>query len=230
MLVGGTPPTVPLAVTRPVPRFAHVTNLLPFAEAGSRRQAVLTLALLAATSTPPLAALAAAELSEEQSVIVEAWAVVQRGYVDQQFGGKDWKAIKSDYLKRKYTSMAQARAAVSAMLAELGDKYTRYLTPGAYEALLAKYERSADNGGIGVTVRNVPGTPSTVEIVCLLEDAPAAAAGLRVGDVFETIDRRPLRLPRPTRRATHRAAPHNAPHTCTAHALWSECTAQCTVQ
>ena len=42
-------------------------------------------------------------------MIVEAWAVVQRGYVDQQFGGKDWKAIKSAYLKRKYTSMAQAR-------------------------------------------------------------------------------------------------------------------------
>ena len=62
---------------------------------------------LAATSAPPLAALAAAELSEEQQVIVEAWAVVQRGYVDQQFGGKDWKAIKSAYLKRKYSSMSQ---------------------------------------------------------------------------------------------------------------------------
>jgi len=157
----------------------------------SRRQAALTLALLAAT--PPLAALAAAELSEEQQVIVEAWAMVQRGYVDQQFGGKDWKAIKSDYLKRKYTSMAQARGAVSSMLAELGDRYTRYLTPGAYEALLAKYERPADNGGIGVTVRNLPGvTPSPVEIVSVVEGAPAAAAGLRVGDIFETIDKRSL--------------------------------------
>jgi len=126
-------------------------------------------------------------------VIVEAWAVVQRGYVDQQFGGKDWKAIKSAYLKRKYTSMAQARGAVSTMLAELGDRYTRYLTPGAYASLLAKYERPADNGGIGVTVRNVVwhGT-GAVEIVSVIEGAPAAAAGLRVGDVFETIDGRPL--------------------------------------
>ena len=33
------------------------------------------------------------------------------------------------------------------MLALLGDRYTRYLTPGAYAALLAKYERPADNGG-----------------------------------------------------------------------------------
>ena len=206
----------------------------------SRRQAALTLALLAAT--PPLAALAAAELSEEQQVIVEAWAMVQRGYVDQQFGGKDWKAIKSDYLKRKYTSMAQARGAVSSMLAELGDRYTRYLTPGAYEALLAKYERPADNGGIGVTVRNLPGvTPSPVEIVSVVEGAPAAAAGLRVGDIFETIDKRSLpadataddiaglllgrldepvslsvrragALQRALRRASHRASHHRASH------------------
>ena len=102
------PPALPLATTRPVPRFAHVNSLLPLAAGATRRQAALTLALaLAATSAPPLAALAAAELSEEQQVIVEAWAVVQRGYVDQQFGGKDWKAIKSAYLKRKYSSMSQ---------------------------------------------------------------------------------------------------------------------------
>ena len=89
--------------------------------------------------------------------------------------------------------MAQARGAVSTMLAELGDRYTRYLTPGAYASLLAKYERPADNGGIGVTVRNVVwhGT-GAVEIVSVIEGAPAAAAGLRVGDVFETIDGRSL--------------------------------------
>ena len=157
----------------------------------SRRQAALSLALLAAST--PLSALAAAELTEEQNVIVEAWAAVQRGFVDQQFNGKDWKAIKSDYLKRKYKSMAEARGAVSEMLALLGDRYTRYLTPGAYQALLAKYERPADNGGIGVTVRNVPGDKlSGVEIVSVIEGAPASAAGLRIGDVFETVDNRPV--------------------------------------
>ena len=107
-MLGRFPPALPLATGRPVPRFAHANSLLPLAAGATRRQAALTLALaLAATSAPPLAALAAAELSEEQQVIVEAWAVVQRGYVDQQFGGKDWKAIKSAYLKRKYSSMSQ---------------------------------------------------------------------------------------------------------------------------
>ena len=84
-----------------------------------RRQAALSLALLAAST--PLSALAAAELTEEQNVIVEAWAAVQRGFVDQQFNGKDWKAIKSDYLKRKYKSMAEARGAVSVPFAAPSD-------------------------------------------------------------------------------------------------------------
>lgn len=128
-------------------------------------------------------------------MIVEAWATVQRGYVDQQFGGKDWKAVKSDYLKRPYKNMGEARTAVGDMLKQLGDRYTRYLTPGAYETLLSKYERPADNGGIGVTLRNVAAKDKQlgpVEIVSLAQGAPAEAAGLRVGDVFEAIDGRPL--------------------------------------
>ena len=51
-------------------------------------------------------------------MIVEAWAAVQRGYVDGQFGGRDWKGLKADYLKRKYKDMGEARAGVSAMLQE----------------------------------------------------------------------------------------------------------------
>ena len=138
---------------------------------------------------------AAAELSDEQGLIVEAWAVVQRGYVDQQFGGNDWKATKSEYLKRKYKTMDEARAAVGEMLGRLGDRYTRYLSPGAYAALLAKYERPADHGGIGVTLRNLPGTagaPGSIEIVSVVSGSPAASAGLRVGDMVDAIDSRAL--------------------------------------
>lgn len=135
---------------------------------------------------------AALELSEEQSLIVEAWAVVQRGYVDQNFNNNDWKAVKAEYLKRKYKSTGEAREAVSEMLGRLGDRYTRYLAPGAYASLLAKYERPADNGGIGVTVRNLPQPSAGVEIVSVAGGGPASAAGLRVGDVFETIDGRAL--------------------------------------
>lgn len=96
----------------------------PLGVFGSRRLA-LTLSLTVASQQllpMPPAAFAVAELTAEQSVIVEAWATVQRGYVDQSFGGTDWKAVKSEYLKRKYKSMGAAREAVSEMLSLLGDR------------------------------------------------------------------------------------------------------------
>ena len=36
--------------------------------------------------------------------------------------------------------MDEARAAVSEMLGLVGDRYTRYVPPGEYKALLARYE------------------------------------------------------------------------------------------
>jgi len=157
------------------------------------RRAMLLAAPPALTLGRPVHA--TAELTDEQSLIVEAWAVIQRGFVDQQFGGKDWKAIKSQYLKRRYKSMGEAREAISEMLSLLGDRYTRYLPPGGYAALLAKYERPADIGGIGVTVRSLPdsdvSSPS-VEIVSLIDGSPAASGGLQVGDRFQSVDGRTL--------------------------------------
>lgn len=143
----------------------------------------------------PPAALAAAELTDEQALVVEAWAVIQRGFVDQQFNGNDWKDVRTAFLKRKYKNIDEARSAVSEMLGLLGDRFTRYLTPGAYASLLARFERPAGYGGIGVTVRNMPGTGSMlgpVEVVSIVDGGPAASAGVQVGDILESIDRRPL--------------------------------------
>ena len=57
--------------------------------------------------------------------------------MDQNFNGKDWKAVKSEYLKRRYKNMNEARDGVNEMLSLLGDRYTRYLTPGVYAGLLS---------------------------------------------------------------------------------------------
>ena len=125
------------------------------------------------------------ELSDEQSLVVDAWAVVSRSYVDPGFGGADWKSVRGDFVKRKYRSMRDARAATTEMLALLGDRYTRYVSPAEYRALLARFEAPEDQGGVGVSL----GSGSTgVSILAIERDTPAAAAGLRVGEVIVGVD------------------------------------------
>ena len=58
-----------------------------------------------------------------------------------------------------------------------------------------KHTSNGHNAGIGVTLRNasVPAAKlSQIEIVSIVPGGPAAAAGLQVGDIFETVDGRAL--------------------------------------
>ena len=88
---------------------------------------------------------AAAELSEEQQLVVDAWLAVSRGFVDSTYNGLDWKAVRSDYVKRSYKSMNAARDGVRQMLSKLDDRYTRYLTPSAFEAIEQGAEKETRN-------------------------------------------------------------------------------------
>eukprot|EP00965_Chrysotila_dentata_P067364 2229428-Pleurochrysis_carterae.AAC.1 len=131
------------------------------------------------------AAEAAVELSEESALVVDAWAVVSRAYVDPDFGGLDWKSIRSEYVKKQYKNMKAAREAVTKMLGLLGDKYTRYVTPAQYKALLARYESPAGQGGVGVVL----GTASSGGVLLLDVEpgSPAATAGLLPGDTLLSV-------------------------------------------
>ena len=80
------------------------------------RRALYAAALSLSATTPGLLpgwrippAHAVVELSDEQQLVVDAWAVVQRAYVDPGFNGVDWKAVRTDYVKRPYKGMKAAR-------------------------------------------------------------------------------------------------------------------------
>ena len=63
-----------------------------------------------------LPANAVVELSEEQQLVIDAWAVVQRAFVDPNFNGVDWQETRKEYVKKSnsYRSMKAARAGVNA--------------------------------------------------------------------------------------------------------------------
>ena len=77
--------------------------------------------------------------------------------------------------------------AISGMLTSLDDDYTRYLLPA--DAQVAEDELTGQYGGIGVTLQETGGV---VTVARIGPDTPAAHAGIRVGDIVQRIDSRPV--------------------------------------
>ena len=142
----------------------------------------------------------AAGLSAEQQLAAEAWRVTDREYVDRSFANQDWFQARQKMVKKSY---GEDRTAVydeiRAMLASLGDKYTRFLTPSAYDAVFSV--ATGDVAGIGVELAPVGGTAAPtkpgapvppIAITTVFEGAPAEVAGLKEGDVLNDVDSEPL--------------------------------------
>ncbi|KAJ8600404.1 hypothetical protein CTAYLR_001441 [Chrysophaeum taylorii] len=144
-----------------------------------RRQA-LVVGILATATT----ACAAAPLSAEQRFAAEAWRETDRLFYERTFNGLDWFGERQKLVGRSYKSADEARAAVAELLSRLGDPYTRYVAPDAYERLAAAtVGDAAFVAGAGVQLVDLDG-PTIVDVE---PGAPADAAGLRPGDVVDAV-------------------------------------------
>ena len=107
----------------------------------------------------------------ELSLINEAWDTIHREYVD----------------RASLDDRALAYAAIDGMAEAVGDTgHTSFLTPEELKA--RRDELSGSYVGIGVRID--PADDGRPLIVGVFDGSPAAAAGLRVGDVIETVDGR----------------------------------------
>ena len=79
-----------------------------------------------------LPALAGTPFTAEQKIVAEAWRTTDREYVDRDFAGQDWFQTRQAMVKKKLTSRDQSYDEIRGMLATLGDKYTRFLTPAMW--------------------------------------------------------------------------------------------------
>lgn len=104
-------------------------------------------------------------------------------------------------VQRKYAASSapdEVYDEIRKMLASLGDKYTRFLTPVMFDAVYSV--ATGDVAGIGVELQAVPksgapsdspeaiGAPTAVKLVSVVEGSPAERAGLRPGDAVEEVD------------------------------------------
>jgi carboxyl-terminal processing protease len=165
---------------------AHrLSRLMQTALYGGAIAATTTLSLITSQSTP------AAQPTFQDSpkaVLDEAWQIVNREYVDTTFNKVDWLASRQVLLSRDYSSTREAYAALREQMQKLGDPYTRFMDPRQYQALTA--QTSGELSGIGVRLQ-VDATTKVLTVVEPIENSPAIAAGIQMGDRIVAIDGKP---------------------------------------
>jgi len=108
-----------------------------------------------------------------------------------------YHAIQDQFALQKPPTQAIVEGAIKGMVASIGDPYSSYLTPEDYAASLS--DISGQFTGIGVEVGTVDAAGKTVDcslfgpncrfvVVSPLDGSPAAAAGIKAGDVFTAVD------------------------------------------
>ncbi|KAL7557290.1 hypothetical protein ACA910_016251 [Epithemia clementina (nom. ined.)] len=151
------------------------------------RQAFLTASLcISLIGASPSAGSAAGygSMTDEQKVVAEAWRLVDNSFLDRTFNGQDWFQLRQDYVKRKYKNMDEAHAAIDEMVATLGDKYTRYLSPSKYQSLVDSATGTLAGVGVEISANKLGQIiASDVE-----PNSPAQKSGILPNDVFVEVD------------------------------------------
>ena len=114
------------------------------------------------------------------------WKTVNEKYFDPSFGGADWASIRERYSPQ----IAMVRTDLEfyellhRMLGEIKISHLRILDLATVDKLVARAEVAR-----GLTLRNVD---NQVVVTRIIEDSPAAKAGLRLGFVVQAIDGVPV--------------------------------------
>lgn len=145
-----------------------------------RRLLVCGLCLQLCLPAPALA------LSDAQQLVVEAWRLVNQSYVDPaQLEAVQWRRLRQKALEKSIASSVEAYDAIEAMLAPIGDPYTRMLRPEEYATL-----RSTTQGrvtGVGLQLGLRAGDQQIV-VIAPLDASPAADAGIVSGTEILKVD------------------------------------------
>lgn len=133
----------------------------------------LVLSLLLGLGGPAFA------LSDAQQLVVEAWRLVNQSYVDPaRFEAVHWKRLRQKTLEQSIQTSSDAYDAISAMLAPLGDPYTRLLRPEEYATLKANTQGSVSGVGLQLALRSAD---DQIVVIAPLDGSPAAEAGIPSG-------------------------------------------------
>lgn len=147
--------------------------------------AIATTATLSSLTSGWNRSVLAALEDSPKTVLDEAWQIVNQRYVDPNFNQVDWQAVRTRLLNTEYSSTEQAYAALRQALAELGDRYTRFLDPEQYQAL--SNQTAGELTGVGMRLQLDQQT-NRIIVAEPMENSPAMLAGIKSGDHILQID------------------------------------------
>lgn len=119
--------------------------------------------------------------------------------MDKNFNGVNWFTYRQNVLKSgQLKTREQTYDAIRDMLAQLGDPFTRFLTPEAYATMSSSTTGSVSGVGLEMTFKDDSGEGESsgsglkagegvLTVVAPVAGGPAAEAGIESGDVVTSI-------------------------------------------
>jgi C-terminal processing protease CtpA/Prc len=122
------------------------------------------------------------ELFSVQKTLVEAWSILTETYVDPTFNHLDWQQELSSKLNSIAYAPSKDVAAeqIATMVSDLGDPFTRWVSPKDY----ADFRVSSDGelkGGVGLLIAQDPASGRLL-VLAPIQGSPADRAGIKPGD------------------------------------------------
>jgi carboxyl-terminal processing protease len=136
-------------------------------------------------SPPPLVDSAVASTATPEgrlAVFDDAWARINERYYDQQFHGLDWDAQRTTFRAQaaKAKSEQELYTVLRRMIASLNDPHTRVFAPNEkFDWWRPRFVTA------GFAIAEIGGLPTVIKVD---RDSVAQRAGMRAGDVVETVN------------------------------------------
>jgi carboxyl-terminal processing protease len=130
---------------------------------------------------------AAAALSEDRQLVMQAWRTVNSAFYDGTFNHQDWWKVRESTIKGMpvVESREATYLAIESMLKLLDEPFTRLLRPEQYRSLQVNTAGELFGVGLQIGLREGSGE---LEVIAPIAGSPAAKAGIKPHDTIVQID------------------------------------------